>query len=154
MPIDEQHPKQGQSPYAASKISADYLAESFFYSYDLPVVIARPFNTFGPRQSARAIIPSIISQLMSGENQVSVGDIRPTRDFVYVEDTCDGLISVLQTDALIGKHCNICTGVEISIEDLCKELIKRLNPDATLIVKKERLRPEKSEVTRLLGSMR
>lgn len=152
VPIDENHPKQPQSPYSASKIGADCIAESFYRSFDLPVTIVRPFNTYGPRQSARAIIPTIISQLLSGKKIISVGDLTPTRDLVYVKDTVNGFIKILNCEELIGTDCNIATQSEISIGDLAGELIRQINPDAKLELDKQRLRPVKSEVYRLYGS--
>jgi len=152
VPITEEHPKQGQSPYSATKISADYLSESFYRSFDLPITIVRPFNTYGPRQSARAIIPTIITQLLQGSNQIKLGDLTPTRDLVYVKDTVNGFLKILQSDKLIGEEVNIATQNEISIGELANEIIQQINPDATIITDKERLRPAKSEVYRLFGS--
>ena len=151
VPIDEKHPKQPQSPYSASKIGADMIASSFFYSFSLPVTIARPFNTFGPRQSARAIIPTIITQILNGAKQIKLGDITPTRDFNYVLDTCRGLIALAENDNTIGKEINICSNKEVSIENTF-ELIKELtHADVEIITDKIRFRPPKSEVQRLLG---
>ena len=152
VPITEEHPKQGQSPYSATKISADYLSESFYRSFDLPITIVRPFNTYGPRQSARAIIPTIITQLLQGSNQIKLGDLTPTRDLVYVKDTVNGFLKILQSDKLIGEEVNIATQNEISIGELANEIIQQINPDATIITDTERLRPAKSEVFRLFGS--
>ena len=132
VPIDEKHPYQGQSPYSATKIGADRLAESFYRSFDLPVTIVRPFNTYGPRQSGRAIIPTIITQLLAGQ-------------------TANGFMTIADCDAAIGQELNIATGVEHSIGDLANELIAQINPNATIVCEAERLRPEKSEVNRLLG---
>ena len=151
-PIDENHPKQGQSPYSATKISADYLAESFHKSFQMPITIARPFNTFGPRQSARAVIPSMISQLLSGEENIKSGDLMPTRDFVFIKDTVNGFLEILNSSKLIGTDCNICTEKEISIGDLLNLLIKIINPSAKAKYEKKRTRPKNSEVHRLLGS--
>ena len=150
-PIDEKHPFKGQSPYSATKIGADRLAESFYRSFATPVVVVRPFNTYGPRQSARAVIPTIITQLMSGETEVSLGSLTPTRDFNYVADTVNGFIALAESDAAIGEEVNIATGTEHTIGDVAKFLISEINPLAKLVVKEDRLRPEKSEVFRLIG---
>lgn len=152
IPIDENHPRQPQSPYSASKIAADALTESFYRSFDLPVTIVRPFNTYGPRQSARAIIPTIITQLLSGIDEINLGDLSPTRDLVYVKDTVNGFLSIAECDELKGQDCNVATSSEISIEDLANKLIKLINPSARIMIVKERLRPGKSEVYRLFGS--
>lgn len=152
VPIDELHPYQGQSPYSATKIGADRLAESFYRSFDLPVTIVRPFNTYGPRQSARAVIPTIITQLLSGEEEIKLGSLSPTRDFNYVKDTANGFIKIFETDKTIGQEINIATQQEVSIGKLAKELICQINPNARIICEEQRLRPEKSEVNRLLGS--
>lgn len=151
VPIDEKHPFQGQSPYSATKIGADRLAESFYRSFQLPVTIVRPFNTYGPRQSARAVIPSIIIQLLSGKQEIKMGSLSPTRDFNYVKDTVQGFISIYESDRTVGEEINIATQEEISIGQLAKELIHQINPNAKIICDEERLRPEKSEVNRLLG---
>ena len=151
VPIDEKHPFQGQSPYSATKIGADRLAESFYRSFDLPVTIVRPFNTFGPRQSARAVIPTIISQLLAGKTEIKLGSITPTRDFNFVKDTANGFISIANSENAIGEEINIATGEEISIGTLANELIRQINPNAKIICDEDRLRPEKSEVNRLLG---
>ncbi len=150
-PIDEKHPFQGQSPYSATKIGADRIAESFWRSFDAPVVIVRPFNTYGPRQSARAVIPTIITQLLSGERELHLGSLTPTRDFNYVKDTVDGFIALAEADGAIGQEVNIATGVEHTIGDVARTLIAELNPQATIVEKEERLRPENSEVFRLIG---
>ncbi len=150
-PIDEKHPFQGQSPYSATKIGADRLAESFYRSFSTPVVIVRPFNTYGPRQSARAVIPTIITQLLLGATQVQLGSLTPTRDFNYVADTVAGFISLAQTDAAIGKEINIATGQERTIGDVARFLLQQINPQATILTDEQRLRPEASEVMRLLG---
>ena len=150
VPIDEKHPLQGQSPYSATKIGADKIAESFYRSFDTPVVIARPFNTYGPRQSARAVIPTIITQLLSGSKKISLGSLHPTRDLNYVSDTCRGLMSLAKCDDAIGKEVNIGSGYEISIGDLAKLIISIINPDAKIISQDLRKRPKKSEVERLL----
>lgn len=152
IPIDEKHSRQPQSPYSASKIGADCIAESFYRSFNLPVTIVRPFNTFGPRQSARAVIPTIISQLLNGKTEISLGDLTPTRDLLYVKDTANGFVEIAKADSLIGQDCNIATQSEVSIGDLAHHLIKLLNPSAKIIQDENRLRPEKSEVFRLYGS--
>lgn len=152
VPIDEKHPFQGQSPYSATKIGADRLAESFYRSFNLPVTIVRPFNTYGPRQSARAVIPTIITQLLSGKEEIKLGSLTPTRDFNYVKDTVNGFIEIYRSDKTIGEEINIATQQEISIEKLANELICQINPNARIICDEQRLRPEKSEVNRLLGS--
>lgn len=152
VPIDEKHPYQGQSPYSATKIGADRLAESFYRSFDLPVSIVRPFNTYGPRQSARAVIPTIITQLLAGKTEIKLGSLTPTRDFNFVKDTANGFIKIYESDKTIGEEINIATQHEISIDQLAEELIRQINPQATIVCDEERLRPEKSEVNRLLGS--
>lgn len=152
VPIDEKHPKQGQSPYSATKIGADYIAESFFRSFELPVVIVRPFNTYGPRQSARAVIPTIITQLLSGLRKIKLGATHPTRDFVFVKDTVNGFIEIARSDETIGKEINIATQTEISIGELAEMLIKKINPKAKMVMDSARIRPENSEVERLTGS--
>ncbi len=151
VPIDEKHPFQGQSPYSATKIAADRLSESFYRSFSLPVTIVRPFNTFGPRQSARAVIPTIITQLLAGKTEIHLGSLTPTRDFNYVKDTAAGFIAIANCDNALGEEINIATGEEISIGDLAKELIRQINPNAIITTDENRLRPEKSEVNRLLG---
>ncbi len=151
VPIDEKHPFQGQSPYSATKIGADRLAESFYRSFGLPVTIVRPFNTYGPRQSARAVIPTIITQLLAGKSQIKLGSLSPTRDFNYVKDTVNGFISIYESERTIGEEINIATQSEISIGQVAEELIRQINPMAEIICDEERLRPEKSEVNRLLG---
>lgn len=152
VPIDENHPYQGQSPYSATKIGADRLAESFYRSFQMPITIVRPFNTYGPRQSARAVIPTIIMQLLAGKEEIQLGSLTPTRDFNYVKDTAQGFISIYQSERTIGKEINIATQKEISIGQLAQELIQQINPNAKIICDRQRLRPEKSEVNRLLGS--
>ena len=154
VPIDEKHPFQGQSPYSATKIGADRLAESFYRSFDLPVSIVRPFNTFGPRQSARAVIPTIITQLLSGKEEIKLGSLSPTRDFNYVKDTVQGFIAIAESQRTIGEEINIATGKEISIGEMAEEIIRQINPKAKIICDDERLRPKKSEVNRLLGCNR
>lgn len=150
-PIDEKHPFQGQSPYSATKIGADRIAESFFRSFDTPVTIVRPFNTYGPRQSARAAIPTIITQLLNGQTEIRLGSLSPTRDFNYVQDTVDGFIAIGQTDAAIGKEINIASGEEHSIGELAEILINELNPKARIVTDEQRVRPDASEVFRLIG---
>jgi Nucleoside-diphosphate-sugar epimerases len=152
VPIDEKHPFQGQSPYSATKIGADRLAESFYRSFELPVAIVRPFNTYGPRQSARAVIPTIITQLLAGKTEIKLGAITPTRDFNYVKDTAAGFIAIAESDKTVGEEINIASQKEISIGDLADEIIKQINPMAKIICEEQRLRPDKSEVNRLLGS--
>lgn len=151
VPIDENHPFHGQSPYSATKIGADRLAESFYRSFGLPTTIVRPFNTYGPRQSARAVIPTIITQLLAGKTKIKLGSLTPTRDFNYVKDTVNGFISIYESDKTVGEEINIATQQEISIGQLAEELIRQINPKAEIICDEERLRPEKSEVNRLLG---
>lgn len=153
-PIDEKHPFQGQSPYSATKIGADRLAESYYRSFGTPVVTVRPFNTYGPRQSARAVIPTIITQLLSGATELKLGSLSPTRDFNYVLDTVNGFIALAESDQAIGEEVNIATGVEHTVGDVAKFLISELNPKVKLVVEDERLRPEKSEVFRLIGDTR
>ena len=152
VPIDEKHPFQGQSPYSATKIGADRLAESFYRSFQLPVSIVRPFNTFGPRQSARAVIPTIISQLLAGREEIKLGALTPVRDFNYVKDTAAGFIAIAQSHRTIGQEINIASQREISIGDLAQVIINQINPNARIICDEQRLRPDKSEVGRLLGS--
>ena len=150
-PIDEGHPLQGQSPYSATKIGADKIAESFHLSFGLPVVIARPFNTFGPRQSARAVIPTVISQALSSQKSIKLGSLSPTRDFTYVKDTCDGFVELAKSDKTVGRTVNICTGKEISIGDLAGLILKSMGSRKKIVSDRERLRPGASEVERLLG---
>lgn len=151
VPIDETHPFQGQSPYSATKIGADRLAESFYRSFNLPVTIVRPFNTYGPRQSARAVIPTIITQLLAGHGEIKLGSLTPTRDFNYVKDTVNGFIKVAETESTVGEEINVATQKEVSIGELAEELIRQINPNAQIVCEEIRLRPEKSEVNRLLG---
>lgn len=151
VPIDEKHPRQPQSPYSATKIGADAIALSFYNAFELPVVIARPFNTYGPRQSARAIIPTIISQIADGKREIVVGDLRPTRDFNFVEDTCNGFIELAKTEGIEGEDFNIATGTEISMGDTLNLIAKLMNADVTFTVDEARLRPSNSEVFRLCG---
>ena len=152
IPIDEKHPRQPQSPYSASKIGADCIAESFYRSFDLPLTIVRPFNTYGPRQSARAVIPTIITQLLNGVENIKLGDLAPTRDLLFVKDTCRGFVEIAKSESLIGNDCNIATQSEISVADIAQELINQINPAAKIISDSQRIRPEKSEVFRLFGS--
>lgn len=152
VPIDENHQMQGQSPYSASKIGADRLAESFYRSFELPVTIVRPFNTYGPRQSARAIIPTIIAQLLSGTKEIKIGSLTPTRDFNYVLDTVSGFTEIWKSNRTIGEEINIASEVEISIGELLNTLIKITNKDVQIVEEDLRKRPENSEVRRLLGS--
>jgi len=150
VPIDEKHPLQGQSPYSASKIGADKIAESFYRSFGTPVIIARPFNTYGPRQSARAVIPTIITQLLNGNKTVKLGSMFPTRDLNYVTDICRGLIALATCEKATGKEINIGSGKEISIWELAKMIIAYVNPDAQVVSDVARIRPKESEVERLL----
>ena len=152
VPIDEKHPYQGQSPYSATKIGADRLAESFYRSFDLPVTIVRPFNTYGPRQSARAVIPTIITQLLAGETEIKLGAVTPTRDFNFVKDTVNGFLEIYKSDKTVGEEINVCSGQEIAIGDLAEEIIRQINPAARIVCDEQRLRPQNSEVERLLGS--
>lgn len=151
VPIDEKHPRQPQSPYSATKISADALALSFYNAFNLPVVLARPFNTYGPRQSARAIIPTIISQIASGKREIKVGDLRPTRDFNYVEDTSRGFMALAEADGIEGQDFNIATGTEISMGDTFRLIARLMDADVEFVVDPLRLRPANSEVFRLCG---
>lgn len=152
VPIDERHPFQGQSPYSATKIGADRLAESFYRSFELPVTIVRPFNTYGPRQSARAVIPTIITQLLAGKTEIKLGSVTPTRDFNFVKDTANGFYEIFRAEKTVGEEINIASQKEISIGQLAEEIICQINPAAQIVCDEERLRPEKSEVNRLLGS--
>lgn len=149
VPITEEHPLQGQSPYAATKIGADQLALSFYRSFGLPVSIIRPFNTYGPRQSARAVIPTIISQIASGKKEIQLGALSPTRDFNYVKDTVQGFIAIAESDQSIGEVINIGSNYEISIGDLVHTISRLMNADIEIKTDSQRLRPEKSEVERL-----
>ncbi|MFQ3214504.1 MAG: NAD dependent epimerase/dehydratase [Marivirga sp.] len=152
VPITEDHPKQPQSPYSASKIGADAIADSFFRSFDLPITIVRPFNTYGPRQSARAVIPTIITQLLNGKTEIKLGDTTPTRDLLFVKDTVNGFLEIAKTPELIGHEVNLATQSEISIHELALEMINQINPNAKIVTDSDRIRPEKSEVFRLFGS--
>ena len=151
VPIDEKHPKQPQSPYSASKIGADAIALSFYNAFNLPVTIARPFNTYGPRQSARAIIPTIITQIANGVKQIKLGDLRPTRDFNFVKDTCQGFIALAESDKTIGEEINISSNFEISMHDTLNIIKEIMNSDIELVTDEIRIRPKKSEVFRLWG---
>jgi len=149
VPIDEDHPLQAQSPYSASKIGADAIAMSFFNSFELPLTIARPFNTYGPRQSARAVIPTIITQIASGKNQIQLGDLTPTRDFNYVEDTCRGFLELARCDNAIGEVINIGSGSEISIADTMQIILNIMGSNIQCTQDNNRIRPANSEVNRL-----
>jgi NAD dependent epimerase/dehydratase len=149
VPIDEKHPLQPQSPYSASKIGADAIAMSFFNAFELPLTIARPFNTYGPRQSARAVIPTIISQIANGKKKIKLGDVTPTRDFNYVADTCRGFLELARCDKAIGETVNIGSNFEISVGDTLNLIRELMNSDVEFLVDDQRLRPEKSEVFRL-----
>lgn len=151
VPIDEHHPRQPQSPYSATKIGADAIAKSFYNAFELPVVIARPFNTYGPRQSARAIIPTIISQIASGVKEIKVGDLTPTRDFNFVEDTCRGFFALAKTKGIEGEEINIATGTEVSMRETLDTIARLMHSDVNYVVDPQRLRPSKSEVRRLCG---
>lgn len=149
VPIDEKHPLQAQSPYSASKIGADAIAISFFNAFNLPVTIVRPFNTYGPRQSARAVIPTVISQIASGKKQIKLGDVSPTRDFNYVADTCRGFLSLARCDKAIGETVNIGSNFEISVGDTLSLIRELMNSDVEFLIDEQRIRPKKSEVFRL-----
>ena len=149
VPIDEKHPMQPQSPYSASKIAADMMAMSFYNSFDFPLSIARPFNTYGPRQSARAVIPTIISQIASGMKEIKLGDTSPTRDFNFVKDTCRGFIAIAESEKTIGRTVNIGSNFEISVQDTLNLIKKIMNSDVNFVLDEQRIRPEKSEVHRL-----
>ncbi len=151
VPIEEEHPLQGQSPYSASKIGADKVAESFYRSFDAPVTIVRPFNTYGPRQSARAVIPTVITQLLGGSKTIKLGSLDPTRDLNYVKDVCDAFLAIAASDKTIGQVVNIATGTDVSIGELAGKIIERINPKARIRLDKKRVRPENSEVMRLRG---
>ncbi len=150
VPMDEDHPKVGQSPYSASKISADQIAISYYRSFDLPVTIVRPFNTYGPRQSSRAVIPNIVSQILTNNGEVNLGNISPTRDFTFVEDTCSAFQSIIGCNKLIGEEVNIGTNSEISIRDLVEEISNIIGIEAKIVEVDQRMRVEKSEVDRLV----
>tara|TARA_B100000900_G_scaffold341981_1_gene305222 strand:+ start:6816 stop:7796 length:981 start_codon:yes stop_codon:yes gene_type:complete len=150
VPIDEKHPLQPQSPYSATKIAADAIAMSFYNSFDLPITIARPFNTYGPRQSARAIIPTIITQIASGKKEIKLGDTTPTRDFNYVKDCCRGFIMLAESEMTIGETINIGSNLEISIDQILNLIKELMSSNVTFTIENQRLRPKKSEVFRLL----
>jgi NAD dependent epimerase/dehydratase len=150
VPIDESHPCVGQSPYAASKIGADQIAVSYQRSFGLPVKIVRPFNAYGPRQSPRAIVPTIITQILSGKPEIQLGSLHPTRDLTFVEDTAEGFLRVAATASLVGRAVNIGTGVEISIGDLARKITALLQVDARPVQDPRRVRPQSSEVERLV----
>jgi NAD dependent epimerase/dehydratase len=149
VPMCEAHPLRAQSPYSASKIGADAVATSFYHSFDLPVTIARPFNVFGPRQSARAVIPSIIGQLLQAQGEVRLGDITPTRDFTFVKDTCAALLAIMESPHAIGETINIGSGFETSIEQIVNAVADLMSTEVVIKTEQERKRPEKSEVSRL-----
>lgn len=149
VPIDEKHPMQGQSPYSASKIGADKMAESFQKSFDMPIATIRPFNTYGPRQSARAVIPTIISQILAGKKEIKLGSLTPTRDFNYVKDTAEAFIKIAESDKTIGEVINAGSNYEITIGDTVKKIIDIIGSDVKILCDEERLRPENSEVNRL-----
>lgn len=151
VPIDEKHPKQPQSPYSATKIGADALAMSFYNAFELPVTIARPFNTYGPRQSARAIIPTIITQIANGKKEIQLGDLTPTRDFNYVTDTCRGFLELANCEAAIGEEVNIASNYEISMRDTLELIAEIMESDVRFIEDTNRIRPKNSEVFRLWG---
>lgn len=151
VPIDEKHPKQPQSPYSASKIGADMMAMSFYNAFELPVSIARPFNTYGPRQSARAIIPTIITQIANGFKQIQLGDLSPTRDFNFVKDTAKGFLAIAENEQTIGKEINIASKSEISVQDILNLIKELMQSDVKFVLDAKRIRPEKSEVFRLFG---
>jgi NAD dependent epimerase/dehydratase len=149
VPIDENHPMQAQSPYSATKIAADAMAMCFYNAFNLPITIARPFNTYGPRQSARAVIPTIITQIANGKKEIKLGNITPTRDFNYVEDTCRGFIALVESDKTIGETVNIGSNFEISVGDTLNMIKELMGSDVKFITDDQRLRPDKSEVFRL-----
>lgn len=151
VPINEEHPKQAQSPYSASKIGADAVAVSFYAAFELPVTIVRPFNTYGPRQSARAIIPTIITQIASGVKEIKLGDLSPTRDMNYVKDTCRGFLQIAECDDSIGKEINIASNFEVSMGDMVDMIREIMQSDVKILTDEERLRPAASEVFRLWG---
>lgn len=152
VPITEEHPRQGQSPYSATKIGADHLALSYYLSFGTPVTVVRPFNTYGPRQSARAVIPTIITQLLAGAQELRLGSLSPTRDLVFVKDTAKAFIAIAEASALCGEEVNIATEQEISVGDLAEKLMLLTGQHATIVTSDERIRPVNSEVERLLGS--
>ncbi len=149
VPIDEKHPMQGQSPYSASKIGADKMAESFYKSFNMPIATIRPFNTYGPRQSARAVIPTIISQILDGKREIKLGSLTPTRDFNYVKDTAEAFVKIAESDNTIGEIINAGSNYEISIGDTVKKIIDIIGSDVKILCDDQRIRPDKSEVNRL-----
>jgi NAD dependent epimerase/dehydratase len=151
VPIDERHPRQAQSPYSATKIAADAIAMSFYNAFELPVTVVRPFNTYGPRQSARAVIPTIITQLAKGKQQVKLGDLTPTRDFNYVKDTCQGFLAIARCDQTIGKEINIASKSEVSMSEIFEVIKEIMGSNAISVTEFQRKRPDKSEVFRLFG---
>lgn len=151
VPIDENHPRQPQSPYSATKIGADAIAKSFYNAFNLPVTIARPFNTYGPRQSARAIIPTIITQIANGVREIKVGDLSPTRDFNFVKDTCRGFLAIARAEGVEGEEINIATGTEVTMKQTLMKIAEIMEADINWVVDPERIRPSKSEVFRLCG---
>lgn len=151
VPIDEKHPKQPQSPYSATKIGADAMAMSFYNAFELPVVVVRPFNTYGPRQSARAIIPTIITQIKNGMKTIRLGNLTPTRDFNFVKDTCRGFIQLAQCDAAVGQEVNVCSNYEISMRDTLELIARLMHAEVEFVEDTQRLRPKNSEVFRLWG---
>lgn len=151
VPIDEKHPKQPQSPYSATKIGADAIAMSFYNTFELPVVLVRPFNAYGPRQSARAIIPTIITQIANGKKEIKLGDLTPTRDFNFVKDLCKGFIELSRCDAAIGQEVNVCSNFEISMRDTLNMIANLMNSDVRFVEDEARIRPKNSEVFRLWG---
>lgn len=152
VPIDEKHPYQGQSPYSASKIGADRMAESFYRSFDLPVTIVRPFNTFGPRQSARAFIPTVITQLLAGFREIKLGSLAPSRDLNYVKDVVQGFLAIANSATTIGEEVNIATQSEITMEDMVKKIMTLIGAECRVVMDAQRMRPDKSEVMRLCGA--
>ena len=154
VPIDEKHPLQGQSPYSATKIGADKISEAFYLSFNVPVVIARPFNTYGPRQSARAVIPTIISQILSDAKTVKLGSTYPTRDMNYVQDVCNAFVRIAESDKVLGRVVNICSSNEISVGDLTRLILGLMGSDKKIAKDTNRVRPNKSEVGRLFGDNR
>ncbi len=151
-PIDEIHPLQGQSPYSASKIGADKIAESYFRSFNLPITIVRPFNTYGPRQSARAIIPTIITQILSGNKEIKLGNLDPIRDFIYVKDTIEGFIKIFNNEETIGQEINIASGESVSIRELLDLIVDIMKVKIEIKEEKSRIRPDSSEVDKLIGN--
>lgn len=151
VPIDENHPRQPQSPYSATKIGADAIAKSFYNAFNLPVTIARPFNTYGPRQSARAIIPTIITQIANGVREIKVGDLSPTRDFNFVKDTCRGFLAIARAEGVEGEEINIATGTEVTMKQTLMKIAEIMDADINWVVDPKRIRPSKSEVFRLCG---